>query len=239
MNRFPWIFSVLWLAILSVMLWAGFWQLGRAEEKAEINKKLAEKQFHAPQTTTEWQQLKAFDQVRVLGVYLDTHLILDNQIMDGQVGHFVFTAFKTNNDQLMWVNRGWTDDTQQNFNVEIKPQEITALVADWPRPGFQLGEQEVKNESRQHLTYMPQKEVSELLSQRHCQQASGEGCIILAQVLKLDASMSSGFSRNWQLPRMTVEKHNAYAAQWFTMSAVLCLLFGVFLKKTYFNRVEE
>lgn len=239
MNRFPWVFSVLWLAVLSVMIWAGFWQLRRADEKTAINQRLSEKQFYTPQTNTQWKQLKAFKQVRVFGHYLDTHFILDNQIMDGQIGHFIFTAFKTNNNQIVLVNRGWTDASNQSFDVDDKVEELLAAVADWPRPGFQLGEQDVQKRATQHLTYMPQEPIHQLLKDRHCRQSNTEECIILPQVLKLNPDMDSGFKRNWQLPRMTVEKHRAYAAQWFTMSVVLCLVYIIFLRKSYFSTSKD
>lgn len=239
MKNFPWIFSSIWLFILAFMIWAGVWQLGRAEEKKTINQRLSDQSILMPQTSKQWQQLKAFNQVRVSGQYLDTHLLLDNQIMDGQVGHFIFTAFETINQQIILINRGWTDNSKQNFDVGNKSKEIIALAADWPRPGFQLGEQDVQTSKQQHVTYMPQNKVQRMLKERHCQQNKAEDCIILPLVLKLDGAMSDGFTRNWQLPRMTVEKHQAYAAQWFTMSLVLCLVYGIFLRKFYFKKTDQ
>lgn len=239
MKRFPWIFTALWLAVLSVMLWAGFWQLERAAQKESINERLADEQFQIPQTLKQWQQLVAFNRIRTTGEYLDTHLILDNQIMDGQVGHFIFTVFKTINNQIILVNRGWTDNDKQPLDVITDTQEITALVADWPRPGIQLGEQSVQQQAQQNLTYMPVEKINQLITARHCPLPSGGACAILPQVLKLDPGMAHGFERNWQLPRMTVAKHQGYAAQWFTMSLVLCFVYGLFLKKTYFNTSNE
>jgi len=231
-KQFPWIFSALWLVILLVMLSAGFWQISRAEEKRQINVRMADGKVNLPHTPQDWQSLKAFDQVEVQGQYINTHFLLDNQIMDGQVGFFVFTAFKTIDDVLLLINRGWTKDDQQNFEVAPNSQSVKALMADWPRPGIQLGEQTINNQDVQHLTYLEQLPTTALLKQRHCQQNNADNCIILPRVLKLTVAMDHGFKRQWQLPRMTVEKHRAYAVQWFTMSLVLCF-YVIFIRKVY------
>ncbi len=218
------------------MLAAGFWQLSRAEEKQLINDRLASGEVNKPTLIQDWQQLKAFDQVEVQGQFVNTHFLLDNQIMEGQVGYFVFTAFNTIDDILLLINRGWTDDDQQNFDLQPRNQTIDALVADWPRPGIQLGEQTINNLNTQHLTYLEQQPTTALLKQRHCQQKGADDCVILSRVLKLDAAMESGFKRQWQLPRMTVEKHRAYATQWFTMSLVLCFIYVIFIRKSYASK---
>ena len=236
MKKFPWVFSFFWLIILLVMISAGFWQLSRAEEKNQINNRMAAGEVNKPSSTQDWQQLKAFDQVELTGQYLNTHFLLDNQIIDGQVGFFVFTVFETVDDVLLLVNRGWSSDDQQNFDIQADNQLITALLADWPRPGIQLGEQTIDNKPIQHLTYLEQQPTTALLKQRHCNMSTSETCAILPRVVKLDAHMDNGFKRIWQLPRMTVEKHRAYATQWFSMSVVLCVIFVIFVRKTYANK---
>lgn len=236
-KTFPWVFSLLWLVILMVMIWAGFWQLRRAEEKRIIQSKVAAGQIHTPVTVAEWLALDAFDQIQVKGQFFDTHFLLDNQIMDGQVGYFVFTSFKLSSGIWVLINRGWTQTAPADFDVlaESAGTELmlTALIADWPKPGIQLGEQVVTEQAVQHVTYLTQKPVIELLKLRHCEQSRHDDCIILPRVLKLDPAMDHGFKRQWQLPRMTVAKHQGYAVQWFTMSLVLCLIYIIFLKKTY------
>lgn len=236
MKRFPWIFTVLWLVILMIMIVAGFWQLNRAEEKQQIKQRMAAGETYSPKSSPDWQQLQAFDPIEIQGRYGNTHFLLDNQIMDGQVGFFVLTSFQTTDGIWLLVNRGWTDNDEQLFDVEPTKQKITALLADWPRPGIQLGEQDIENQAMQHVTYLAQQPTTELLKQRHCQQIETENCIILSSVLKLDPSMVHGFERQWQLPRMTVEKHRGYAIQWFSMSLVLCLFYAFFIYKNYASK---
>ncbi len=223
----------MWLTILLVMLWAGFWQLGRAEEKRIINERLSVGEVQEPETEQQWMAQLAFERVKFSGHYSNTHFLLDNQIMDGQVGFFVYTTFKTTAGLWLLVNRGWHDQEQTDFDVIDEFDSLEGLVADWPRPGVKLGEQLILNQDIQHVTYLDQTATLKTLKQRLCEQNTGVGCIILPLVLKLDPGMPHGYKREWQLPRMTVAKHQAYAAQWFTMSLVLCLVYGIFMKKHF------
>ncbi len=235
MKKFPWVFTAIWLAVLSVMIWAGFWQLGRAEEKRLINQRLTNGVLKQPKTAAEWQAVAAFEKVSVSGEFHPTHLLLDNQIMAGQIGHFVFSAFRTVDGLWLLLNRGWVAK-QPDLMAPAGPQTLEALVADWPSPGVQLGEQTVANQAVQHVTYLNQEATLGMLKERLCQHMNQQECIILPRVLKLDPDMAHGFKRQWQLPRMTVEKHQAYATQWFTMSVVLCLVYGIFLRKMYASK---
>lgn len=217
------------------MVWAGFWQLGRAEEKRLINQRLTEGVLKQPQDLAAWQHTAAFEQVAVTGRFHPTHLLLDNQIMDGQIGHFVFTAFQTVEGLWLLINRGWVSG-EADVKVPDDELKLEALVADWPAPGVQLGEQKVVDQAIQHVTYLEQEATMAMLKERLCERNSPQECIVLPRVLKLDPQMAHGFKRQWQLPRMTVEKHQAYAAQWFTMSLVLCLVYGIFLRKMYASK---
>lgn len=232
-KRFPWIFSILWLIILMVMLWAGFWQLGRAEEKRAINQRMTDANHHMPTHLNDWQQLNAFDHVDVIGEFAATHFLLDNQIMDGQVGYFVLSAFKTEHGMWLLINRGWHSGKPVDLDVENKRIKLEGLLGDWPRPGIQLGEQVILNQAVQHVTYLPQEQVLSMLKTRLCKHGEDNECIILPVVLKLLPDAEFGYIRKWSLPRMTAEKHQAYAIQWFTMSLVLCLAYVIFLKKLY------
>ena len=239
MKKFPWIFTSLWLTVLAVMLWAGFWQLSRAEQKAQINHKMSLKQTHQPLTEADWLSLEAFDQVSTSGQYQDVHFLLDNQIVDGAVGQFVFSAFQTSHGQWLLINRGWINNNETVTAVPSSNININGMIADWPRPGIQLGEQDISDAKLQHVTYLPWDKVKNMMAERLCQPVTSSECIIMPLVIKLDSTAQHGFVRKWQLPRMTAEKHQAYAIQWFTMSLVLCLAYGIFIRKTYINKFQD
>ena len=234
-TRFPWFFTVLWLVVLAVMVWAGFWQLDRAKQKENIKQLLSSGQVTEPDSLADWQAVEPFTTVQLSGAFHPTHFLLANQIINSEVGYFVFTAFHSDGGWLL-VNRGWVKDQATDIDIPTGRLNLTGLVADWPRPGYQLGEQVILDQDRQVVTYLPKTTVENWLKARLCGQSAANDCIILPRVLKLQADMPHGFVRQWQLPRMTAEKPRAYAAQWFTMSLVLCLVFGLLMKKTYFSK---
>jgi surfeit locus 1 family protein len=233
MKKFPWLFTLLWLGILAVMVSAGFWQLGRAEEKRQIQQRLAAEQPERPVFREDWQNLQAFAPVSIYGRFEPVHFLLSNQIIDGQVGYFAFTAFRTSEQLLLLINRGWVANHDQPLDVAPVHVELTGLVADWPRPGFQLGEQPLSDEHRQVVTYLPDDTTQQWLAAQLC---ADRPCQVLPKVMKLDAAAPHGFVRKWQQPVMTPAKHQAYAVQWFSMSAVLCLVWLIFIRKHYASK---
>jgi cytochrome oxidase assembly protein ShyY1 len=207
--------------------------VGRAEEKRLIQQRLSAEQADRPVFIEDWDKLEAFAPVSIYGRFEPVHFLLSNQIIDGQVGYFVFTAFRTSEQLLLLVNRGWVADTEQPLDVVPVDVELNGLVADWPRPGFQLGEQPLSAEHRQVVTYLPDETTQQWLSTELC---AVRTCQILPKVMKLDATSPHGFVRKWQQPVMTPAKHQAYALQWFTMSAVLCLVWFIFIRKHYASK---
>ncbi len=230
MKRFPWLFTLLWLLILVVMLSAGFWQLNRAEEKRLMAKRMSAGQTAVPTSAKDWAQLQAFDQVMITGHFQPQQFLLSNQIVDGQVGFFVFTAFTTVNQLHLLVNRGWVATADAEIQVTDHEVQLTGLVADWPRPGIQLGEQILTEQQQQVVTYWPPDLTRQWLQDQLCQPAA---CEVLSQVMKLSPEAPLGFVRKWQAPVMTPAKHQAYAVQWFSMSAVLLLVWLIFIRKHY------
>ena len=66
--------------------------------------------------------------------------------MGGQLGQFVFTLARAKTGQYVVINRGWiepgTTTAVENMNATFNGQ-----IAPWPKPGFQLGEQELSDRS--------------------------------------------------------------------------------------------
>jgi surfeit locus 1 family protein len=230
MNRFPWIFTLLWLVILGVMLSAGFWQLSRAEEKRRIEQRLSSGQTLNPTGLADWQQTNAFEQVSISGRFQPLHFLLSNQIVDGRVGYFVFTAFITDQQDALLINRGWLADARSDITTGSQRLTLTGLVGDWPRPGVQLGEQTLSEADQQVVTYLPEQQTRDWLATRLC---ADHDCQVMPKVVKLAAEEPQGFVRKWQAPVMTPARHQAYAVQWFSMSAVLCLVWLIFIRKHY------
>ena len=108
-----WIPSLVTLLILPVLLWLGFWQLDRAEQKQQLLHKF-EAQQDAPlialQTLDKQQLLDyRFRQVSAGGTYdAEQQILLDNQVVQGRAGFHVFTPLRLQaSSAAILVNRGW------------------------------------------------------------------------------------------------------------------------------------
>lgn len=215
------------------MIWAGFWQLDRAQEKIIINQHMTAGIKQTPEAIEDWQQLDDYQPVKISGNYVNNHFFLANQFHKGQAGFNVYTVFRTDSGIWLLINRGWS--VSDEIAVEVSPEatSIEGFIAAWPRPGVQLGEQEFSDKERQRVTYLPLAQTKVLLIQRLCGSAD---CRILDRVIKLSPNAEQGFVRDWQAPMMTVERHRAYAFQWFGMSLVLGFIYFIYLRKLYASK---
>lgn len=228
-QKFPWAFTLLWLSILVLMIWAGFWQLDRANQKDQIRQQMQSGEFKQPQQWLDWQRVNDYQTIRVTGHYDNTHFLLANQFHEGQVGFYVITTFLTDDNIWLLVNRGWTASAEIDIAVNEESTELIGMLSAWPRPGVQLGEQEFQDKLKQQVTYLPIEQTKVFLTQHLCQRGN---CDILNRVVKLDVEAKAGFVRDWQAPMMTAARHRAYAFQWFIMSLALCLIYFYYLHKT-------
>jgi cytochrome oxidase assembly protein ShyY1 len=213
-----------------LMIWAGFWQLDRAKQKDLIRQQMQSGIRQQPQKVADWQKIKDYQAIQVNGHYQNTHFILANQFYDGQVGFQVFTAFLTADNIWLLVNRGWIASPNIDISVNEDKVKLIGMLAAWPRPGVQLGEQILQDKSQQRVTYLPIEQTKVFMTQHLCQRGH---CDILNRVVKLDADADAGFVRDWQAPMMTAARHRAYAFQWFIMSLALCLIYFYFIRQSY------
>ncbi|KAA3639714.1 MAG: SURF1 family protein [Proteobacteria bacterium] len=187
-------------------------------------------EFKQPKKLLEWHDIKDYQTVQITGHYHNTHFLLANQFHDGQVGFNVLTAFLTEHNIWLLVNRGWIASPNIDVTVDEKNIQLSGMLAAWPRPGVQLGEQVLQNISQQQVTYLPIEQTKVFMTQHLCQR---DNCSILNRVVKLDGDAQAGFVRDWQAPMMTAARHRAYAFQWFIMSLALCLIYLYFIRRSY------
>lgn len=210
-----------------VLLKLGFWQLDRADQKSRmeasyishlsddpdpINDLLAAKDWHS----AEWRSVKAD------GEFASTNILLDNQIVDGTAGYFVFTPFKLSASPLwVMVNRGWVP--MGNSRSQIPPvgsphgtTEIIARVTDIPPTGLFLGKNaiEVMSDSVLRAQRIHIDEMSAYLKHN-----------FVPFVLRLEPESDNGFVRQWPLPGFGQEKHLGYAFQWFALAGTLLAIY--------------
>ena len=111
-NKFPWLFSVLWLGILLLMLRLGFWQLERADEKQLLIKQLNLTEYPLIESAEALKQVPRFQTIEAVGSFdNEVAFYLANQFHDGQVGFHVYAVMSFFDGAVFsLINRGWVKD---------------------------------------------------------------------------------------------------------------------------------
>ncbi|MFW2403330.1 MAG: SURF1 family protein [Gammaproteobacteria bacterium] len=213
---------------------AGFWQLGRAEEK-----RLMFGEFDASGVTDVLDgviddaeaETNRFRPLRTRGRYdPQRQFLLDNMMYDGKPGYHVLTPLRVDGRALL-VNRGWirADADRSNLPdvaVDATEREVSGVIARLPRPGMRLDGEPV--------------DVADAWPRRQSF-PTAEG--IRAQLdypvtgyqLLLDPDREDGFLRDWRPVMMGAEEHLAYAVQWFGFAITLSIIYFV----VNFTKVPE
>jgi surfeit locus 1 family protein len=221
--------TIAYLAIFTVLLSLGAWQIHRADEKqAYIDLQAQRINQHIDLTNTEMfvdVTKERYKQVSLTGYFDITHqFLLDNQMHESKVGYFVMTPFKIkNSNKAVLVNRGWIpliepravlpDVTLASDTTEIT---LTGRINTFPSVGIQLeGATKPTKTQPAVVQVLDDKVLTQLL-----------GYDLLAFQLELSPDMPNGYVRHWNISTLiSPEKHLAYALQWFGLALVLTVMF--------------
>jgi len=228
--RFSLLAIGLYLTGLAILLSLGFWQLNRAEEKRIF---LRQEQVVDPAVITlhEVNEIDAeslrYRQVSISGHYDSEHqFLLDNQILDSQVGYFVMTPFifddyPQGKYQAVLVNRGWlplNKDRRILPDLMVEQTHINLLgrINHFPSVGIHLKGAEIPTEGWPSVVQLVDINIlSDKVSYR-----------LLPFQVELDSQATNGYQRKWKRQKiMPPEKHIAYAVQWFGLAITLTILF--------------
>lgn len=203
------------------LVFLGFWQLDRADQKRTIETSIQEANTGNIELilSEELLQDKEYYEVRLHGNYLnDKQFIYDNQIVDQISGYYVLTPFVLNNEfKAILINRGfipWNGRRDQlaDISIEQNIQEIKVQISK-PIKRIELKSSEVKSEFPILLQSLDIDEMSAMAE------------IKLTDVIGLlDTESSNGFIRKWEPYTGSIEKHIGYAIQWFLMAFVLAII---------------
>ena len=202
----------------------GFWQIDRAGLKASLIQEFDLEQAKGPLpisvSSSQWSR------VHIEGLYDPAQQVLiDNQINNGKVGYKIYTPFYYEQDQAIFVDRGWisqgktrSDLPDINFNATklrivgslIKPEKEVLvgdklLTNEWPMVS------QTKSPSVIQAAYEKQFSNMVLILE--------PGSLFLNEYIALTPFV------------ITPTKHYGYALQWFTMSLVLAGMFMYAIKR--------
>lgn len=212
-------------AVVGVILTAylGSWQLERAAYKRGMQARVDEAE-RAPAVRIPPQPADVEDfsyrRAEATGRFIPAATIfLDNRVRDGVVGYEIVTPLRLNDSQLhVLVDRGWVRAPASRSElpaVHTPSGEVTVEGMALPPSTryFELSDETVSGPVWQNLKF-------EQYAQRFA-------LALQPLILQQHNDLGDGLSRTWRRPDAGVEKHQAYALQWFVMSAVIAIIYLV------------
>ena len=205
----------------------GLWQIERGQAKTGIIDEFNANIESEPQYLDD--QAKKWDRVFVRGTWENSRQILiDNVIHRGVAGYKVLTPLRVlESDKLILVDRGWIKRNKYRENlpdIDLLENELTVSgILESPELGLVLSDDLVSPDwPKVSQTKNPNVLLKEYDENTY-------NLILLADpVLKNSLEYIKITPTN-----MMPSKHYGYAAQWFSMFLVLCLMFIWYGYKRY------
>jgi cytochrome oxidase assembly protein ShyY1 len=215
----------LFAAVLTPLLVAlGFWQLERAEQKAEISAAHARRQAAPPASLGELAALPgdelAYRRASLRGRFRPgQYFLLDNRIRGGRFGNEVIAPFESQDGGLVLVNRGWVpaDPARRELpDVPEVPGSVALEGTVYVPPGdpYLLGEQVLEPGWPVRLQALD----IDLMGQ-----ALGDADKLFPYTVRIDAGEPGALAVDWVVVNVSPAKHRGYALQWFAMAAALAI----------------
>ncbi|WP_435276583.1 SURF1 family protein [Psychrobium sp. nBUS_13] len=224
--------SVLGLVVLFVVLIKlGFWQLNSAVVKQQSMDAREKAMSVAMKKLPHVSAVRNYHGQRVsLSGHLDFEktLLLDNKVLNGQVGYHVLIPFYPNIDEsadMVLVDAGWV--------AAGAHRDVLPTLTQW-RDIEQIRGFIYQSEHNPFIQKTePQKSISfpVVINQFDTADLAKVFEISLyPAMVRLDPSSEWGYEKQWLWQnRMTPEKHRGYAVQWFALATTLLLLSSIFI----------
>ena len=225
--------SVLVAVMVPALLYLGYWQLQRADEKRVLQ---AEYDTRATGAVVKVEpRLQRAEQLQFYRVIAQGHyeteyqVLIDNRIHHGRAGYHVITPLKLQGgDVRLLVNRGWLplgEDRQHPPVVDTPEglQEVSGVATVPSENVFMLAKPEPLNRGWQLVWQHMDME----------RYAATAPFPIQPVVVLLDPeSQASGFAREWNRLDAGIAVHQGYAFQWFMLAgATLVIYFFMSLRR--------
>lgn len=218
-----WRLTLLTAVMVPVMIALGFWQLQRAEEKAELSASWAARAQQAPVDLSGLIAADAsalpYRRVEVAGSYSpEKYFLLDNRTRRGRFGYEVVALFSWAGGKVL-VNRGWIAGDPARLSLPRVPTvegEVRVIGHVYVAPGrpYLLAEQQ--------LPAGWPKVIQALEMDKLTAAIDGD---VFPYPVRLDAGQPGALTTDWQIVNVSPEKHRGYAVQWFAMAAVLSIFY--------------
>ena len=209
---------------LPLLLFLGYWQITKGFEKKAIWETYNNNKILPPLLERELQDFKKEDliyrSVVIKGSYINRSFLLDNRIYRSKKGYEVFTPFRSDNQKVYLVNRGWTNNEKvYGFSAPEGHQYIEGIVSPFKKYGLDLSTQENQGSFPIVLQELTHSIASRLL---------GENIYIEKLIIQLSAASDGSFEPIWGPLELKAARHWGYAAQWLGLALALILLYIYF-----------
>ncbi len=239
--RKPSLFNLLLtIVVASLLSGLGVWQLQRAEEKKQMQVDSEQRQNDLPLTLElpfQVDENMRFRPMRVQGKFINSkQFVLDNQILDHQVGYNIFTPLLLDDaETVLLVDRGWTPlqgsrDQLPEITVSEELREVVGTVYVPYGKAYSLGT--VDNDGQEWPRLIQYLDFEQLQSRL--------GVQVLPLTLRINAGQKDALNTQWPLltnrssNQLSYEVHIGYAVQWFalalTVFAILLILHSPWVK---------
>lgn len=221
---FEWRITLFTLVLLPLLISLGFWQLQRAEEKALLAAAFERQQALPPaplaQLWDEDSSRLAYRPVLLEGRYRPgQHFLLDNRMQQGKYGNEVLSVFELASGGLVLVNRGWLPaDSSRRVLPQVAdvPGELRLRGQVYVAPGepYLLADEAIPEAWPRRLQAVEMDKIAGSLA--------GE---LFPYPVRIDSGEPGALAVDWQVINVSPAKHQGYALQWFSMAAVLALIY--------------
>jgi len=225
---------ILFLIMQTILNELGFWQLNRAKEKQIRLYQIEQggKQSLKDLSQVGAKNLEQFQQLELsLETQSDVGIFVDNKTHNKAPGYHLLTLVKDKaSNKLVLVNRGWIfgggdrnvlpkfDRTSYDWRVKGRLYPVT----DAPSTAL-AGKTEFKSDGIR-IPFVSTETLKDLEKEFNLS--------IEPYLIRLDKDNEFALEVDWQWTNMPVEKHLAYAIQWFGLAlALLVISFIVAVKK--------
>ena len=214
------------LVVLPILVGLGIWQLDRASEKRALAKAYA---ISANRPPMDISQLLAegtdnFEWLPVSGSghYRSPNILLDNRIRKGVVGYEILTPMQLGEITVL-INRGW-------IAAPANRSELPDLEIPEGKHAYQgrLGPAPATGVAINKYSQMIERLSDEVI---RIQMVNIDNLAeylkepLIKGVVYLNSEVPQGYLRDWRAPGFKPEKHEAYATQWFSMAAIVLVLY--------------
>ena len=206
---------------LPILLYLGYWQISRGFEKKAIWEAYSINKTLPPILEQELSLYKKEDlfyrSVIIQGSYINDSFLLDNRVYRSKKGYEIFTPFKSEDQAVYLVNRGWTNNYSDHpFKAPEGKHLIEGIISPFDKYGLNLSKTEAEESFPVVVQELTHSSASKLL---------GNNLSIEKIVIQLSAASKGSFEPIWGPTELKAPRHWGYAAQWLGLALVLVILY--------------